>query len=24
MADAWRRTLADLDRYVSHPDRVSA
>jgi hemoglobin-like flavoprotein len=24
MADAWRRTLADLDRYVSHPDRVNA
>jgi len=24
MAGAWRRTLADLDHYVVHPDRVSA
>lgn len=24
MATAWRRTLADLDRYVVHPDRVTA
>ena len=22
MAAAWRRTLAELDRYVAHPDRV--
>ncbi len=24
MADAWRRTLADLDHYVTHPERVTA
>jgi hemoglobin-like flavoprotein len=24
MADAWRRTLADLDRYVAQPDGVTA
>ena len=23
MAGAWRRTLADLDRYVVHPDRMA-
>jgi hemoglobin-like flavoprotein len=23
MADAWRRTLVDLDEYVVHPDRVA-
>ncbi|WP_374346589.1 globin domain-containing protein [Phenylobacterium sp.] len=24
MSDAWRRTLADLDQFVIHPDRVTA
>jgi hemoglobin-like flavoprotein len=24
MAGAWRRTLADLDHYVAHPDRVTS
>jgi len=24
MTAAWRRTLADLDSYVAHPDRVTA
>ena len=24
MAGAWRRTLADLDDYVTHPDRTTA
>lgn len=24
MADAWRRTLADLDHYVARPERVTA
>jgi hypothetical protein len=24
MGQAWRRTLADLDHYVTHPDQVSA
>lgn len=24
MSEAWRRTLADLDAYVVHPDRVPA
>lgn len=24
MADAWRRTLADLDHYVTHPEQVPA
>jgi hemoglobin-like flavoprotein len=23
MADAWRRTLAELDHYVTHPEQVS-